>query len=331
MKPKILILFMSLATVLSAQTNLISYEYWFNNDYANVQAVSFTPSANHQLDADFDVSALSNGVNVLNIRYKDDKGVYSSTLSKIFIKQPASGSAPNKLAAYEYWFDNDYANAVKTTVGSADFLLDGQLSTNALPAGVHVLNVRFKDSTGRYSSTLSRLFYLTKESTLPDGNKITAWRYWLNDDLDFHHVYTLVENPSQMLFVNDDLDLSLLPKGEYDIHFQFKDGRGAWSSVWSASIQKEQGPLGTAVDRNNAEESISLYPNPVKDKLHLDLNGAFLSFRLIISDVSGRTMYVSEHKNGQLLTVDLSAFPAGIYFVTLIGDSKTALVKVVKE
>ncbi len=76
---------------------------------------------------------------------------------------------------------------------------------------------------------------------------------------------------------------------------------------------------------------LQIYPNPVKDKLHIDLNGAFSSFRITISDVSGRMMYAFDHKNEQLLTVDVSELKAGIYLVTLIGDNKSAVMKVIKE
>lgn len=76
---------------------------------------------------------------------------------------------------------------------------------------------------------------------------------------------------------------------------------------------------------------LQIYPNPVKDKLHIDLNGAFSSFRITISDVSGQMMYASDHKNEQLLTVDVSEFKSGIYLVTLIGDNKSAVMKVMKE
>ncbi len=59
MKLKLLIAFALLAGIVSAQTNLVSYEYWFNNDYANVQTVIIAASMQiHVLNTNLDVSAL---------------------------------------------------------------------------------------------------------------------------------------------------------------------------------------------------------------------------------------------------------------------------------
>ena len=66
---------------------LTGYEYWFNDDHANVQQVSITPAEQYELVAGIDVSGLHDGINILNIRYTDQNGIYSSTLSKAFYKR----------------------------------------------------------------------------------------------------------------------------------------------------------------------------------------------------------------------------------------------------
>ncbi|HQJ19623.1 MAG TPA: hypothetical protein PLQ61_00255, partial [Bacteroidales bacterium] len=71
---------------LFAQNNLKSYEYWFNNDYSGKQTVVISSAAQHHLITSLDVSGLPDGVNVLNIRYRDEKNIYSSILSKTFYK-----------------------------------------------------------------------------------------------------------------------------------------------------------------------------------------------------------------------------------------------------
>ncbi|NLK56383.1 MAG: hypothetical protein GX292_02380, partial [Bacteroidales bacterium] len=119
MKLKLLIAFTLLVSIVSAQNKLVSYEYWFNNDYTNVQKVAISPTQTHVLNTNFDISALPNNVNVLNIRYKDGNGKYSSTLSKLFVKLPnAINADSNNLVSYEYWFNNDYANAQTITISS---------------------------------------------------------------------------------------------------------------------------------------------------------------------------------------------------------------------
>ncbi|HRU72437.1 MAG TPA: hypothetical protein P5206_03000, partial [Paludibacteraceae bacterium] len=72
MKLKLLIALTLLAGIVSAQTNLVSYEYWFNNDYANMQSVAVTPTQSHVLNANFNITSLPNNLNLFNIRYKDE-------------------------------------------------------------------------------------------------------------------------------------------------------------------------------------------------------------------------------------------------------------------
>lgn len=134
-----------------AQNKLVEYEYWFNNDFGNKQVQTFTPASSHYLNTDFDVTALPNGVNVLNIRYKDENGKLSSILSKVFVKKQHS-VVSNKITEYRYWINNDFSNAVyvQPTANQQIDLLDN-FDLTQLPKGNHEINYQFKDSLGAWS------------------------------------------------------------------------------------------------------------------------------------------------------------------------------------
>jgi hypothetical protein len=234
---------MSLSNILAAQTNLISYEYWFNNDYENVQVHAITPARQHLLNTNLDVSALPENVNVLNVRYKDDNGLYSTTLSKLFMKLPtAEAPGTPRLVSYEYWFNNDYENAQTVTISPTQtHLLNTNLDVSALPENVNVLNVRYKDDNGLYSTTLSKLF--VKMSTpLVRSNKIVAYQYWIDDDFANRKFINLT-TPLQQINVLGDFDMTHIARGNHTFYIQFLDTFGVWSVVNHHNFEKLSYPI----------------------------------------------------------------------------------------
>ncbi|MCW8914135.1 MAG: hypothetical protein OQK06_12485, partial [Flavobacteriales bacterium] len=69
-------------------------------------------------------------------------------------------NAQNKLSAYEYWFNNDYANAqVVNFTPATQHELTTPIDASTLNDGVNVFNIRYIDENNYYSSTLSKIFY----------------------------------------------------------------------------------------------------------------------------------------------------------------------------
>jgi hypothetical protein len=227
---------------LTIDKNLVEYEYWFNNDYANKQVVPITPSIQHQLITSVDASMLAEGVNVFNIRYKDENNVFSSTMSKVFYKNTQALTMDKNLVEYEYWFNNDYENKQVVPIApSTQHQLTTQIDASELPEGVNVFHIRYKDEHHVFSSTLSKVFYKMNPNQEAD-NKITAYQYWFDDDFS-HAVYTNLATPIQQLNLIDNLDLTQIPKGMHDLHFQFRDENGLWSGVSSTPVEKLSLPI----------------------------------------------------------------------------------------
>mgnify|MGYP000035350161 FL=1 len=229
-------LFFKKPFTLSDEGKLISYEYWFNNDYESKQLVSLTPSDGHLLSSNIDVSSLPDGVNVFNFRTKDENGIFSATFSKIFLHHAGSLASENQLVAYETWFNNDFESRQIVSISSSDQQqLTVSLQASMLPDGVNLLNIRYKDENNRYSSTLSRVFVKT-ENTLVN-NKIAAYRYWFDNHFA-EAVETVLTDAVAALSLADDLDLTSLPAGKHALHLQAQDITGQWSIVTTDSITK---------------------------------------------------------------------------------------------
>jgi len=218
------------------------YEYWFDSDYNNKIESTLLPTDNLNLSTLIPTSGLTDGVHTYNIRFKDDSGMWSSILSQFFYKIPATSELDHKLTQYEYWFDGDYANKTTTALVLADQLnLNTLIPTAELNDGVHIYNIRFKDNSGLWSSTLSQFFYKIPQN-LTLNNKITTYRYWVDDNF----AGATVQNfnlPAQNITLVDNIDLTHVTKGLHSLNFQFKDSIGMWSSVLTDEFEKLSLPV----------------------------------------------------------------------------------------
>lgn len=71
--------------------------------------------------------------------------------------------------------------------------------------------------------------------------------------------------------------------------------------------------------------------HPTKDHVTIDF-GARAYHTLILAEVSGKLLHKTViHSAQTAVDLDLSAYPAGVYFVRLEGSAGTVVKKVVKE
>ena len=194
-----------------AQNKLSGYEYWFNNNFAAREIVSISPSTMHENSQSMDVAMLPDGVNLFNIRYKNEEGFYSTTLSKLFYKAPLTPAEGNKLVSYEYWFNNDFIARQQVDIASAtEHQFNESLDVSNLPDGVNLFNIRYQNSKGQYSATLSKLFYKAPFVSAQE-DKLVSYEYWFNKD--FENRQQVSFSPADEHQLSQDLDASTLPDG----------------------------------------------------------------------------------------------------------------------
>ncbi len=131
---------------------IVAYEYWLDNDYANAVLVNTPVQQQVNINELISMSSLNNGVHNFNIRFKDNADLWSSILSQFFYKTPGQIVTQNMITGYRYWFDNDFANAVNLSLipGQQINLVD-KLDLTQLSKGSHEINFQFKDTFGKWS------------------------------------------------------------------------------------------------------------------------------------------------------------------------------------
>ncbi len=221
-----------------AQNNISAWEFWFNNSYDDRQTYSINSAEEHYLLEDIDVSALPDGVNVLNIRSKNENNLYSSTFSKVFYKTSEIQEFSKNLAGYEMWFNNDYENRQVNSISTVTtHHLISEVDVSALPDGVNVVNIRYKNENNLSSSTFSKVFY--KESVTVESNKFLAgYELWFNNDYENRQVNSVSANSEHHLLA--EIDVSDLPDGVNTLNIRYKNENNLYSSSFSKVFYKTE-------------------------------------------------------------------------------------------
>ncbi|MFB6341791.1 T9SS type A sorting domain-containing protein [Saccharicrinis sp. FJH62] len=215
-------------------------EYWFDSSEDQQTYVDIENTASFQFEENIDVKDLYNGLHIIHIRAKDTQGMWSSAVSRFFIKRDSLlNTADNKISELEYWFDNQVDAKYVVPLGQSNLRFMDKIDVSDFFIGLHTVHFRFKDAGGVYSSVVSR-FFVTQSVSSVSENGIVAYRYWLTDTA----VHTgEIENVEADLMFIDSLDLRHYAKGEYIIHMQFRDSRGYWSTTVTDTVTKLSYPF----------------------------------------------------------------------------------------
>lgn len=153
--------------VLSSSTtslpDIIQLEYFFDADpgFGSGVAVPITPT-NTLSNIAFTVvtTGLSAGFHMLNVRAKNQNGVWSVAYNKPIFITPSSAQSP--IVALEYFFDTDpgVGNGGSITLTPAINIADLVVGANisALTVGPHKLYIRARNAEGVWSTTESYPF-----------------------------------------------------------------------------------------------------------------------------------------------------------------------------
>ncbi len=81
---------------------------------------------------------------------------------------------------------------------------------------------------------------------------------------------------------------------------------------------------------NTLDKNLVVYPNPTNGSVYINFGSNLQKIKIEVKDVNGRTLKKLQFENRQFLDFELDA-PAGIYFITIISENKSAIIKLVKK
>lgn len=141
--------------------------------------------------------------------------------------------ATEKIHKVEYFYNTDpgMGNGYQVNVNPANAQLNA-FNFNApidfLGNGLHQLYVRCLDSSYRWSTTTSKIFYKEAAITTATPN-IVAAEYFYNTDPGFGNAIPTVVPNSQVVLFGIYSNIGGLPKGLHTVYVRTKDAIGNWS------------------------------------------------------------------------------------------------------
>ena len=208
---------------------LAGLEYWFDHELNSREYIAVDWGDLIDSNLGLDASSLSRGLHLVTIRTQGNDGAWSTPWNQLFFKADEFNSDPILVSTYEYWFDDDIENRIETVVNNTSpFELTTSLElSESLSAGLHNVNVRFKDSNGRYTDPYSRLFY-NAGPVMSEGT-ISELKFWFDHDLSTAQTQTFDGNQTSLTFTGS-IQTEELQKGMHTISYRFKDSNDNWSS-----------------------------------------------------------------------------------------------------
>lgn len=158
--------------------SLTALEYWFNDDVAGSTQLPVTATANLDLNATLDASALPVGLYQLTMRGLDDRGERSVPYTTIITR------GGGQITGYEYWIDDQVADRVMNSIGPAslvDLISDLPLSS---ANGDHSFTIRFHDEAEGWSVPITTTFtFIVGIEELPGVNSVLLFPNPVSDNL----------------------------------------------------------------------------------------------------------------------------------------------------
>ncbi len=195
-------------------SGLSNYEYWINDNYGSKTEGIINGNTfilNQNLTQQF-----NQGINTFHCRVKSEIGEWSSIETSYFFH------SNDALTDFEYWINEDYNNKVQVSFQNNIFQLNQEVF-ESFESGINVFHCRAKSDIGIWSSVESSYFF-------KGNNVLSNVRYWLNDDYQNIQEHEL-GSPTELILIQQLLNVSPLNSGSNYFHLQFKDGDGKWSSV----------------------------------------------------------------------------------------------------
>lgn len=113
--------------------------------------------------------------------------------------------------------------------------------------------------------------------------------------------------------------------------FSNKVQYGCWSGIQTVSTGGTCCALTTGVETFTSQNSISVFPNPTTNSINLSFQTALKSAIIKVFSVSGELVKEENGLNGNDVSVDVSSFPKGLYFIETTNGDNVSHTKFIKE
>lgn len=337
------------------QPNISRVEWFIDNDpgYGNATPVSIVAGQDLSgLSFNINLTTLSQGVHLVNVRSQDANGAWSLDNKWLFLKPYSVAAGQPNVTAIEYFIDVDpgYGNgtAVPFTVGTdiSNLVFNADIST--VVNGPHKLGFRTRDANGAWSLD-NELDFTGGTAPIPVhfinffvmAERSDAKLYWSTasesnskqfviqrsyDGINFSGIGSVVAagySSSQKDYSFTDVGALLNTNKTIYYRLQQVDNDGRFILT---DIRKIKGSL---------ENSIKLLANPVKEQatvLYTAAGNEQVTIR--VADAAGHSLiqYISFVAPGlNQVKINTASLAAGSYWIEVVHGEDHGVLKMIKE
>ena len=94
----------------------------------------------------------------------------------------------------------------------------------------------------------------------------------------------------------------------------------------------DSSPFSTSISTYSDEKCYRVYPNPTSSKINIQsFDYQTDNLQIEMRDITGKTLLTQYADNSDNIQIDLSGFPAGIYFMTIASSKHIRTFKIIKQ
>ena len=229
------------------------------------------------------------------------KNLFSAVAGVLLCLLSINSYAQNRINAYEYWIDGNYATKVAGTITPAsNATINFTANTNAIHSGYHTLSYWVKDDNGKWSTVITKGF-------TNSHNNMSKFEYWFDGKYSTA-VQVSLPNTFGATYTSP-ISVASVSVGTHTVAYRFKDMLGGWSvPVTDTFNRPDSSTTGISVISTPA----TIYPNPTTRDVFVALPQGDYLYR--ICDVVGKNVQEGSVVNNH---ISLKNLATGTYLLLL--------------
>lgn len=307
----------------SGPFQVISGEYWFDQDDANRQPFTLTPGGSVSITLNTPAAGLSVGQHRVHYRLRDDQGAWSGVLARKFLM---TAEGPQELVLLRYWSEpvpqspSDMTEVPITPAVQVLDIVDDVLFCNWSSTGQTDVYFQLQDNLGQWSSVITRNYGIDPVTSAPPApvfiNGETTPVFGATETYFVDPVTTA----GGYIWVlpngwtgNSNTESITVQVGSFNDGSQLGviavNGCGQSDTTWLS--------ISTGTAALAASGGITLFPNPTTGLVTIALPDVAGVERLQVFNAQGAMVRDERPTPGDRLSIDLTGSAEGLYTVRL--------------
>jgi PKD repeat protein len=315
--------------------NITNLEYWMDGNTANRVSKTITPNNPYHWEELIPTDELQNGLHTFNVRWKDEKGIWTMVHTLFFVKDENQFTSlgENKIVGYRLWFSEepDYFENIPVVSTEKLVEINDSVPLTYLPKGRHQIAYQLKDARGVWSPVIA------DSIDKPDH----ALFSFVADKLEITQGETVKFTPSTKLFIDSIIwnfgdgmtEINFEPEHKYDSTGEFDVMATVWHKGTNEGVPYTEIKYITVTPTGLLSPQVytlKMYPVPAKNSLTIESPSLPMNSIQLLT-LNGKVIKDVLPENPEKTVLSIGNLQPGTYIVVVKTDKGWLTNKIVKE